>query len=71
MPSSILGTESKIILEVMNHFSLASLFRNPMIIVLHQTMTFSKEAYQTLKINNEKVSFLLPGGRNCTKGKYL
>lgn len=34
-----------------------------MIILLLQTMTFSKEAYQTLKINNERVSF------SCLKGK--
>lgn len=50
-------------LEIMNHFSLASFSRNPMIILLLQTMTFSKEAYQTLEINNEKVSF------SCLKGK--
>lgn len=41
----------------MNHFSFASLSRNPMIILLLQTMTFSKKAYQTLQINNERVSF--------------
>lgn len=41
----------------MNHFSIASLSRNPMIILPLQTMTFWKEAYQTCKINNERVSF--------------
>lgn len=40
----------------MNHFSFSSLSRNPMIILLLRTMTFSKEAYQTFKINNERVS---------------
>lgn len=65
------GTKGKIILDIMNHFSLASLSRNPMIIFLKQTMTFSKEAYQILKINNEKVSFRLPQGRYCTKGKNV
>lgn len=50
-------------LEIMNHFSLASFSRNPMIILLLQTMTFSKEAYQTLEINNKRVSF------SCLKGK--
>lgn len=41
----------------MNHFSFTSLSKNPMIILPLQTMTFSEEAYQMFKINNERVSF--------------
>lgn len=58
-----MGIEGKIIVEIMNPFSFASFSRNPVIILLLQAMTFSKEAYQTLKINNERVSFSCPKGK--------